>query len=229
MENNGFTSGQQNVKLQLTVLSFLQYFVWGAWLITVGKYCTITMKWSFTEFGAIFTTMGISSVFMPSLMGIVADKWMHAERLLGLLHALSGITLACLPFVKDPSVFFWVTLVAMVFYMPTIALSNSVSYSVLGQYQLDPVKTFPPIRVFGTLGFIAAMWVTDLTGNSASANQFYISAISALTLATFAFFLPKCPPNKGDNKGKSLVQMLGLGAFKLMLNYKMLLFFLFSN
>ena len=127
MENNGFTSGQQNVKLQLTALSFLQYFVWGAWLITVGKYCTLTMNWSFTEFGAIFTTMGISSVFMPSLMGIVADKWMHAERLLGLLHALSGITLACLPFVKDPSVFFWVTLVAMVFYMPTIALSNSVS------------------------------------------------------------------------------------------------------
>jgi NHS family xanthosine MFS transporter len=161
-------------------------------------------------------------------MGIVADKWMHAERLLGLLHALSGITIASLPFVKDPNVFFWVTLVAMIFYMPTIALSNSVSYSVLGQYQLDPIKTFPPIRVFGTIGFIAAMWVTDLTGNSASANQFYISAISALTLATFAFFLPKCPPNKGDNKGKSLAQMLGLDAFKLMLNYKMLLFFLFS-
>ena len=228
MGNNGLTSNRTNLKIQLTALSFLQYFVWGAWLITVGKYCTVTKHWSFTEFGAIFTTMGISSVFMPSLMGIVADKWMNAERLLGCLHALSGITLACLPTVTDPNVFFWVTLVAMIFYMPTIALSNSVSYSVLGQYQLDPVKTFPPIRVFGTIGFIAAMWVTDLTGNSASANQFYISALCSLGLAVYCFFLPKCPPKKDSNEGKSIIQLLGLDAFKLMLNYKMLLFFLFS-
>jgi len=228
MENNGLTSQHPKIKVQLTTLSFLQYFVWGAWLITVGKYCTITMKWSFTEFGAIFTTMGLSSVFMPSLMGIVADKWLNAERLLGILHGLSGITVACLPFVKDPSMFFWVTLTAMVFYMPTIALSNSVSYSVLGQFRMDPIKTFPPIRVFGTVGFIVAMWVTDLTGNSASANQFYISALCSIGLALFSFSLPKCPPQKGSSQGKSLAQILGLDAFKLMLNYKILLFFLFS-
>lgn len=228
MENNGLSSQHSKVKIQLTALSFLQYFVWGAWLITVGKYCTITMKWSFTEFGAIFTTMGISSVFMPSLMGIVADKWLNAERLLGILHALSGIAVACLPLVKDPSMFFWLTLLAMVFYMPTIALSNSVSYSVLGQFRMDPIKTFPPIRVFGTVGFIVAMWVTDLSGNSASANQFYISAICSLGLALFAFSLPKCPPKKDAGDAKSVIQILGLDAFKLMLNYKMLLFFLFS-
>lgn len=228
MENNGLSSQHSKVKIQLTALSFLQYFVWGAWLITVGKYCTITMKWSFTEFGAIFTTMGISSVFMPSLMGIVADKWLNAERLLGILHALSGIAVACLPLVKDPSMFFWLTLLAMVFYMPTIALSNSVSYSVLGQFRMDPIKTFPPIRFFGTVGFIVAMWVTDLSGNSASANQFYISAICSLGLALFAFSLPKCPPKKDAGDAKSVIQILGLDAFKLMLNYKMLLFFLFS-
>jgi NHS family xanthosine MFS transporter len=228
MENLGLTSQHNYVKFQLTALSFLQYFVWGAWLITVGKYCTITMKWSFTDFGAIFTTMGISSIFMPSLMGIVADKWINAERLLGILHGLSGISVACLPLVKDPTWFFWLTLLAMIFYMPTIALSNSVSYSILGKFRLDPIKTFPPIRVFGTVGFIAAMWVTDLTGNSASENQFYISALCSLGLAVFSFLLPNCPPNKNSIQGKSLAQILGLDAFKLMLNYKMLLFFLFS-
>ena len=228
METLGLPSQNNSIKLQLTVLSFLQYFVWGAWLITVGKYCTITMKWSFTEFGAIFTTMGISSIFMPSLMGIVADKWINAERLLGILHLLSGIAVASLPMVQDPGMFFWITLIAMIFYMPTIAISNAVSYSILGQFNLDPMKTFPPIRVFGTVGFIIAMWVTDLTGNSASANQFYISAIASFGLAVFSFMLPKCAPKVGSNEGKNLMQILGLDAFKLMLNYKMFIFFLFS-
>jgi len=228
METLGSPSHNNPVKLQLTILSFLQYFVWGAWLITVGKYCTITREWSFTEFGAIFTTMGLSSIFMPSLMGIVADKWINAERLLGILHLLSGIAVACLPLVQDPGMFFWVTLIAMIFYMPTIALSNAVSYSILGQFKLDPMKTFPPIRVFGTVGFIIAMWVTDLTGNSASANQFYISALASLGLAIFSFTLPKCAPKGGSNEGKNIIQILGLDAFKLMLNYKMFIFFLFS-
>lgn len=228
MDTLGLPSQNNSIKLQLTVLSFLQYFVWGAWLITVGKYCTITMKWSFTEFGAIFTTMGISSIFMPSLMGIVADKWINAERLLGILHLLSGIAVASLPMVRDPGMFFWITLCAMIFYMPTIALSNAVSYNILGQFHLDPMKTFPPIRVFGTVGFIIAMWVTDLTGNSASANQFYISAIASIGLAIFSFMLPKCAPKGGSNEGKNMIQILGLDAFKLMLNYKMFIFFLFS-
>ena len=120
MEQHGLTKENHQIKLQLTLLSFLQYFVWGAWLITVGKYCTNTMKWSFTEFGAVFTTMGISSIFMPSLMGIVADKWINAEKLLGILHALSGACIASLPLLKNADTFFWVTLAAMIFYMPTI-------------------------------------------------------------------------------------------------------------
>lgn len=234
MENHGNTQGGDTffnptpIKIQLTTLSFLQYFVWGAWLITVGKYCTNTMGWSFTEFGAVFTTMGLSSVFMPSLMGIVADKWINAEKLLGVLHLLSGAAVACLPFMKNPEMFFWVTLLAMIFYMPTIALSNSVSYSVLGQFNMNPMKVFPPIRVFGTVGFIVAMWVTDLTGNSSSANQFYISAMASVILAIYCFFLPSSPPKGTDDQGKSFIQILGLDAFKLMLNYKMFIFFLFS-
>lgn len=216
------------IKNQLTLMSFLQYFIWGAWLITVGKYCTNSMHWSFTEFGAIFTTMGISSVFMPSLMGIVADKWINAEKLLGILHLLSGAAIASLPMIKDPYWFFWITLIAMVFYMPTIALSNSVSYNILGKYNMSTVKYFPPIRVFGTIGFIVAMWVTDLTGNSSSANQFYISSIASLLLSIYSFFLPQCPPKKTEGNSTTLAQKLGLDSFRLLLDYKMFIFFLFS-
>jgi NHS family xanthosine MFS transporter len=207
---------------------FLQYFVWGAWLITIASYWFSTKKWDATEFGAIFTTMGISSVFMPSLMGIVADRYMNAERLFSLLHILGGITLMALPFVNDSFTFFWVILIAMVFYMPTIAISNSISYSVLTKYNLDIVKTFPPIRVWGTIGFIAAMWLTNLTGNKASANQFYFAGIAAVILACYSLSLPKCPPTPNKNSNRSWSQVLGLDAFKLLASYKMLIFFLFS-
>ena len=88
-----------NIKIRLTLMSFLQFFVWGAWLITVGNYCFETKHWSFDEFGAIFSTLGISSIFMPALTGIIADKWINAERLYGILHILGGLMLCCIPFV----------------------------------------------------------------------------------------------------------------------------------
>lgn len=217
-----------SIKLKLIVMIFFQYFIWGAWLITIANYWFTTKQWNATAFGAIFTTMGISSVFMPSLMGIVADRYMNAEHLFALLHILGGISLMALPFVTDSFTFFWVILIAMLFYMPTIAISNSISYSVLTKYSLDIVKTFPPIRVWGTIGFIAAMWLTNLTGNKASANQFYFAGIAAVFLAVYAVFLPKCPPVPNTNKSKSWTQLLGLDAFKLLASYKMLIFFLFS-
>ncbi len=216
------------IKLRLIIMIFLQYFVWGAWLITIANYWFSTKKWDATEFGAIFTTMGISSVFMPSLMGIVADRYMNAERLFSLLHILGGISLMALPFVNDSFTFFWVILIAMLFYMPTIAISNSISYSVLTKYNLDIVKTFPPIRVWGTIGFIAAMWLTNLTGNKASVNQFYFAGIAAVILAFYSLSLPKCPPTPNKNSNRNWVQALGLDAFKLLASYKMLIFFLFS-
>ena len=218
----------KKIKLRLIVMIFLQYFVWGSWLITIANYWFSTKHWDATEFGAIFTTMGISSVFMPSLMGIVADRYMNAERLFSLLHILGGISLMVLPFVNDSFTFFWVILIAMLFYMPTIAISNSISYSVLTKYNLDIVKTFPPIRVWGTIGFIAAMWLTNLTGNKASANQFYFAGIAAVILAFYSLSLPKCPPTPNNNSNRSWSQVLGLDAFKLLASYKMLLFFLFS-
>lgn len=216
------------IKFRLTVMSFLQFFIWGAWLITVGVYWFQTKQWSGSEFGAIFSTMGIASLFMPALTGIIADRWINAEKLYGILHILGGLTLLLVPQVTNESDFFWIILLAMVFYMPTIALSNSISYNALKNNKLDVIKDFPPIRVWGTIGFIAAMWITNLSGNKASANQFYFAGISAIALGIYAFSLPKCPPLVFENKKRTFVEMFGLDAFKLFKSYKMALFFIFS-
>ncbi len=217
-----------NLKLRLTVLSFLQFFVWGAWLITIGVYWFGNKQWSGAEFGAVFSTLGIASIVMPALTGIIADRWVNAEKLYGILHILYGVVLFYLPQVTDPGQFFWVMLLAMIFYMPTISLSNSIAYYILKNNNYDVVKDFPPIRVWGTLGFIAAMWVTNLTGNKASENQFYIAAIFAVLLGLYAFTLPKCPPQNTIPKNATLSEKLGLNAFALFKEYKMAVFFLFS-
>ena len=217
-----------SIKLRLTVMSFLQFFVWGAWLITVANYWFGTKQWDGAQFGAIFSTMGIASIFMPTLCGIVADRWINAEKLYGALHILGGLTLFYVPQVTSPTDFFWVILVAMIFYMPTIALSNSVAYNALKKGNLDVVKDFPPIRVWGTVGFIVAMWITNLTGNKASENQFYIAAIAAVFLGIYAFTLPKCLPEGKTTDSKSFIDLIGLSSFKLFADYKLALFFLFS-
>lgn len=217
-----------SIKFRLTIMSFLQFFVWGSWLITVANYWFGTKGWDGSEFGAIFSTMGIASLFMPTLCGIIADRWINAEKLYGLLHILGGLTLFYVPMIDNPTTFFWVILLAMVFYMPTIALSNSVAYNVLKKSDLDVVKDFPPIRVWGTIGFIVAMWITNLTGNKASANQFYIAAAVAVILGIYSFTLPKCKPQNVTSGSKSTIELLGLDAFKLFANYKMALFFIFS-
>jgi NHS family xanthosine MFS transporter len=209
-------------------MSFLQFFVWGAWLITVGNYWFGTKQWSGAEFGAIFSTLGLSSILMPALTGIIADKWMNAEKLYGILHILGGLALCYIPQVDNPTTFYWVIFGAMLCYMPTISLSNSVAYNILKNNDYDVVKVFPPIRVWGTIGFIAAMWLTNLSGNKASANMFYISAVAAFILGIYSFTLPKCPPQKLIEKGSSLFQKLGLDAFKLFGTYKMAIFFIFS-
>ena len=209
-------------------MSFLQFFVWGTWLITIGTYCFNTKGWTGAEFGAIFSTLGISSIFMPALTGIIADRWVNAERLYGLLHILYGVVLFYVPAVNNPDTLFYVVLLAMIFYMPTISLSNSIAYNILKSGNFDVVKVFPPIRVWGTIGFIVAMWITNLTGNKASANQFYIAAVMAIVLGIYSFTLPKCPPTKTHGEKTSFVEALGLNAFKLFANYKMATFFIFS-
>ena len=217
-----------NIKLRLTALSFFQFFVWGAWLITIANYWFGTKHWDGTKFGAVFSTMGIASVFMPTITGIIADRWINAEKIYGILHILYAGVLFYLPQVTSPENFFVVMLLAMIFYMPTIALANSISYTLLKDHHYDVVKDFPPIRVWGTIGFIVAMWITNLTGNKATEYQFYIAGIAAIILGLYSFALPACKPQKFISKDSSLVEILGLNAFKLFGNYKMALFFIFS-
>ena len=217
-----------SIKFRLTLMSFLQFFVWGAWLITIANYWFGTKQWSGAEFGAIFSTLGLSSIVMPAITGIIADKWVNAEKLYGVLHILGGLALCYIPQVEDPTTFYYVIFAAMICYMPTISLSNSVAYNILKNNNYDVVKVFPPIRVWGTIGFIAAMWITNLTGNKASVNMFYLSAFAAFVLGVYSFTLPKCPPQKLISEYASFVQKFGLSAFKLFGTYKLALFFIFS-
>lgn len=235
------SKGDSNLKIRLILMSFLQFFVWGAWLTTIGTYCTEGKGWSFGQFGAIFSTLALSSILMPSIIGIIADKWMRAERLYGLLHLLYGGFLLLVPnlswlqsqstfFAKMPEyeLLYWVIFAGMICYMPTISLSNSVSYRILKMFNRDVVKEFPPIRVFGTIGFILAMWTTNLTGSKDNSMQFVIAGFMAILLGVYSFTLPACPPEVKTNDKKSFVEILGLDAFKLFGNYQTALFFIFS-
>jgi len=215
------------IKFRITVMNFLQFFIWGAWLITIGGYWFQNRQWSGTEFGIIFSTMGIASLFMPAIAGIIADRWVNAEKLLGIFHIMGAIVLFMLPEVNDPTTFFWVMLLNMIFYMPTISLSITVAYSALQGANLDIIKNYPPIRVFGTIGFIVAMWTVSLLKIETSAMQFYVASAASLALGLFSFTLPKCEISK-NVKTKSFVESLGLKAFTLFKNSKMALFFIFS-
>jgi len=217
-----------NLKLRLTAMNFLQFFVWGAWLITIGRYWFENRGWSGTSFGAIFSTMGISALFMPSLMGIVADRWINAERLYGALHILGGVFLCLLPQAADPRQFFWLILATMLCYMPTISLAIAVAYNALKDRGMDVIRDYPPIRVWGTVGFIAALWTTSLLGLEKSAGQFYVAAGAAFALGLYAFTLPPAPPRMKQPEGRSLLEVLGLTSFRLFKDRNMAVFFVFA-
>lgn len=217
-----------NVKFRLTLMNFLQFFIWGSWLITIGVYWFQNKQWSGSEFGIIFSTMGIASIFMPALAGIISDRWINAEKLLGIMHILGALVLFSLPLVDNPTTFFWVILLNMIFYMPTLSLSITVAYSALKNSNKDIIKDYPPIRIWGTIGFIAALWVVSLTGNEASSNQFYIASSVSLFLGLYAFTLPKCPPLARITETKSFVDALGLRAFSLFKQGNFAVFFLYS-
>ncbi|MEI6277574.1 MAG: nucleoside permease [Prolixibacteraceae bacterium] len=216
-----------NIKIRLILMNFLQFFVWGCWLLTIGAYWFQTKHWSGTEFGAIFSTMGIASLFMPAIAGIIADRWMNAEKLYGIFHICAAVVLFMVPRVSDPSTMFWIMLVNMVFYMPTIALSITVGYSTLKSKGLDIVTEYPPIRVWGTIGFVVALWAISLLHLEVSAGQFYVASGASLFLGIYAFTLPKCPP-LGKTQNDSWVSAMGLDAFKLFKNARMAVFFIFA-
>ncbi|GAC1300164.1 MAG: nucleoside permease [Mucilaginibacter sp.] len=172
--------------------------------------------------------MGISAIFMPAITGIISDRFINAEKLYGTMHILGALVLFSLPFVTNPHTFFWVILLNMVFYMPTLSLSITVAYSALKNSDIDIVKEYPPIRIWGTIGFIAALWVVSITHNETSPNQFYIASAIALTLGIYSFTLPKCPPLFDKTGEKSFSNSLGLNAFALFKTPRFAIFFVFS-
>ena len=231
-----------SLKLRLIIMNFLQFFVWGSWLITIGAYWFQTLPnlypaldpvtkvsvWTGSAFGALFSTMGIASLFMPALLGIIADKWINAEKLYGIAHIMGAVVLFSLPLIHDPVTLFWAMLLNMCFYMPTISLSIAVAYSALRKEGKDVVIDYPPIRVWGTIGFIAALWTVSLLHYETSANQFYVASAAALLLGLYAFTLPKCPPLLNRAKATSTMDALGLTSFSLFKEKKMAIFFAFA-
>ena len=216
-----------DVKLRLTLMNFLQFFLWGSWLISLGGYMIVKLNFTGGQVGGIYATMGLASLFMPGLLGVLADRWINAERLLGLCHIIGGMMLFWASTVSDPDLMYWIMLLNAMVYMPTIALNNTVSYTILKQQGLDVVKDFPPIRVWGTIGFIMAMWVVDLCGWGLSPLQLYVGSAAAILLGVYAFTMPACPPVKSEKK-RSFISTLGLDALVLFKKPKIAVFFIFA-
>jgi len=215
------------IKLNLKVMVFLQFFIWGAWLVTFGSYMINTLGFTGSDVGIVYSSKGLAAVIMPSLVGIIADRWVKANRLYGILHVLGAIALFTAAHVSDSNLMFWVMLFNAMVYMPTMALSNTISYSSLEKIGLDAAKDFPSIRVFGTVGFIFALWLISLLGLELSNVQLYIAAGASVLLSLQSLTLPDCPTSK-VKKNKSWVSMLGLDAFVLFKKKKMAIFFLFA-
>jgi MFS transporter, NHS family, xanthosine permease len=216
-----------NIKLRLSVMNFLEFFVWGAWLISLGGYMFNVLHFKGWQVGSVYGTMGVASIFTPALFGIVADRWMNAERVLGLCHLIGAAMLIWAANLHDYDVFYIAMLFNSFFFMPTIALNNTVSYIILERKGFNVIKDFPPIRVWGTVGFICAMWVVDFCGWKQNPFQLYLSAGAGIFLGVYAFTLPSCFPVRTGPK-PSLFSSLGLDAFVLFRRRKMLIFFIYS-
>ncbi len=228
-------------------MNFLEFAVWGAYLTSMGNY--LGKAGMGAEISFFYAIQGIVSIFMPTLMGIIADKYVQPQRLLGICHLLTGLFMVSLTYMgmtsATPNIGLFMTLytLSVAFYMPTLALSNTTAFSILKQQGLDTVKDFPPIRVFGTVGFIATMWFVNCAtwdgqsiGFSIAENagkfqythlQFLVSGILGILLFFYCFTLPQCPLVKKEKQ--SIAETLGLNAFKLFRKKEMALFLIFSG
>ena len=219
------------LQIRLIVMNFLEFAVWGAYLTSMGTYL---FKQGFGQhIGWFYSIQGVVSLFMPALMGIVADRWIQAQKTLSLCHALAGLFMCAAGLYAYTAAdvqfgtLFTLYTISVAFFMPTIALTNSVAFNALVKADMDTVKDFPPIRVFGTVGFIVTMWVIDLLGFQSTPWQFMVSGGLSILLAAYSLTLPACEikPAQGD---VDLVEALGLKAFALFKQKKMALFFIFS-
>lgn len=218
------------IKSRLAIMNFLEFAVWGAYLTSLGSYLyEIGLR---DNIGIFYAMQGIVSIFMPALIGIAADRWIPAQKMLSMCHVIAGATMLGAGFygMMSPTVefapLFLLYSFSVAFFMPTIGLVNSVAYSALNRANLDTVKHFPPIRVFGTVGFICAMLFSNFTGYQNTYGQLLTSGALSFVLAIYALTMPNCPVNKGASK--SLSETLGLNAFKLFKDRQMALFFIFS-
>lgn len=230
MKNNG-------ISIRLIIMNFLQYAIWGAYLTSMGSYLVNIGLGA--KIGIFYAMQGIVSIFMPAIIGIIADKYIQAQKVLGLCHGIAGLAMIAAGYyglVAGDSVnfatLFALYSISVAFYMPTIALSNSVAYSGLEKFGMDTVKDFPPIRVFGTVGFICSMLFVNFMSIDGvqfqlSYNQFFTSGVIGLVLAAYAFTLPACPVAKGG-ESKSVAEAFGLKAFTLFKKKDMAIFFIFS-
>ena len=230
MKNNG-------ISIRLIIMNFLQYAIWGAYLTSMGSYLVNIGLGA--KIGIFYAMQGIVSIFMPAIIGIIADKYIQAQKVLGLCHGIAGLAMIAAGYYGlvagdsvDFATLFSLYSISVAFYMPTIALSNSVAYSGLEKFGMDTVKDFPPIRVFGTVGFICSMLFVNFMSIDGvqfqlSYNQFFTSGVIGLVLAAYAFTLPACPVAKGG-ESKSVAEAFGLKAFALFKKKDMAIFFIFS-
>ena len=238
------------MKLRLSIMNFLEFAVWGAYLTCMGNYLGVAGLGD--KIAWFYAIQGIVSIFMPTLMGIIADKYIQPQRVLGLCHLLAGgFMLACWWLgmqagfgqeLEAKSLFITLYTLSVAFYMPTIALANTTAFTILKKNGLDTVKDFPPIRVLGTVGFILTMWFVNCAcwedgafsltlAESAhkfqyTYMQFFVSGLLSIVLCVYCFTLPECKLE--PKEGMSLAESFGLNAFKLFKTRKMALFFIFS-
>lgn len=220
------------LKIRLALMNFLEFAVWGAYLTSMGTY--LVNHDMAQHIGIFYAMQGIVSIFMPAIMGIVADRWIPAQRLLGFCHLIAGLFIGAMVYYANTAggdiafgTLFTLYSISVAFYMPTLALSNSVAYNALTKAGLDTVKDFPAIRVFGTVGFICTMWLVDLMGFQANENQFATSGVIGILLFLYTFSLPACPVSSSNEK-QSISEALGLKAFALFKQKRMAIFFIFS-
>ncbi len=217
-----------NTKLQLKVIFFMQFFIWGCWLITFGSYMNDVLSFSRTDIGLVYGSMGLASLFMPGLLGVVADRWIPANRLYMLCHLIGAITLCIAALITSPSMMMIVMLIHCLAFMPTIAISNSIAYSCIESKGLDVIAEFPGIRIFGTIGFIVAMWLVSFLKFDLSNMQLYTAAAGSVVLCLVSLTLPLIPTSKNAIKEKSLISSLVLDALVLFKQPRMAIFFLFA-
>ncbi|MDE6418492.1 MAG: MFS transporter, partial [Duncaniella sp.] len=218
------------IQVRLAALSFLEFAVWGAYLISLGNFLgNVGLA---TQIGWFYAVQGIVSLIMPAIVGIVADRWVQAQKMLSLCHVLAGAFMGaagvyCLTTsTVEFAPLFTLYTMSVAFFMPTIGLANSVAFNALTREGLDTITHFPPIRVFGTVGFICSMLFVNFTQFQTNALQLITSAVLSFCLAVYSLSMPQCPVN--SSKGGSLADSLGLSAFKLFKQRRMAIFFLFS-